>query len=200
MKSLLTLVIIAVLSVGLKAQDVYIYSDDGTWADGIVALESFFDNQNITHQRLYASDLNNNTWNKNVGAILFPGGYSYNYQLAISLEAIDTLRNYVSEGGSYIGICAGAYFASKTVDWEGDAYPYELSLFDGTATGSLDFIAHWPNYTMTEITLNNNNPINQTNDGISVLYYGGPIFTANEGFQFDTVATWNSARQVLPIT
>ena len=195
MKKLLrTLFTFILLSISLQSQEVLIYSDDGAWEDGIIALEHFFDNQNVTHTRLYAADLNAGTWNKEALAVVFPGGYAYNYQLTISLDAVDEIRDYVANGGGYIGICAGAYFASKTVAWEGGVYPYELGIFDGTAYGSLNYIAPWPNYTMTGISLNKNNNISKSNkDKISVLYYGGPIFTPNPGVEIDTIATWDSA-------
>ncbi len=191
---LVTIFTFIVLSFSLQSQDVLIYSDDGAWEDGIVALEHFFDNQNVTHTRLYAADLNADIWNKDALAIVFPGGYAYNYQLAISLDAVDAIRSYVAKGGGYIGICAGAYFASKTVAWEGGVYPYELGLFDGTAYGSLNYVAPWPSYVMTDITLNQNNAISKNDASkISVLYYGGPILTPNPGVEIDTIATWNSA-------
>jgi len=200
MKHLLTFTLLLSLIVPIRAQDVLIYSDDGTWLDGIVALENFFEYQNVTTKRIYATDLNSNNWNKTANAIIFPGGYSYNYQLALSLDAIDEIRNYVSNGGAYIGICAGAYFASKTVEWEGGSYPYELALFDGTATGSLGYIAPWPEYKMTQLTLNSDNPINSgSQTSISVLYYGGPIFTPNKGVEVNTVATWNNANNTAAI-
>lgn len=200
MKHLLIFTLLLSVIVPTKAQDVLIYSDDGTWLDGIIALEKFFEHQNVTTKRIYAADLNTDNWNKEAEAILFPGGYSYNYQLAISLDAIDEIRNYVSNGGAYIGICAGAYFASKTVEWEGGSYPYELALFDGTATGSLDYIAPWPEYKMTQLCLNSDNPINSGGDtSISVLYYGGPIFTPNTGVEVNTVATWDDANSTAAI-
>ncbi len=201
MKKLLrTLFTFIVISFHLQSQEVLIYSDDGAWEDGIIALEHFFDNQNVTHTRLYAADLNANTWHKEALAVVFPGGYAYNYQLAISLDAVDEIRDYVANGGGYIGICAGAYFASKTVAWEGGVYPYELGLFDGTAYGSLNYIAPWPNYTMTDISLNKNNNISKgSKDKISVLYYGGPIFTPNPGVKIDTIATWDSANNSLAV-
>lgn len=194
MKIVLSIIVLIFFANVMRSQDVLIYSDDGTWEDGIVALENFFDNQNVTHNRIYAADLNADEWNKSAKAILFPGGYSYNYQLAITLAAIDSIRSFIANGGGYIGICAGAYFASKTVDWEGGSFPYELALFDGTATGSLNYVAPWPNYVMTEIKLNKQNPISGNDKSqISVLYYGGPIFTPNAGVKVDTIATWNSA-------
>jgi len=200
MKKIILILIILSVIVPTKAQDVLIYSDDGTWLDGIIALEKFFEHHNVTTKRLYAADLNADTWNKDANVVIFPGGYSYNYQLAISLDAVDELRHYVSKGGAYIGICAGAYFASKTVEWEGGSYPYELALFDGTATGSLDYIAPWPEYKMTQLTLNKDNPINSdSQNSLSVLYYGGPVLTPNTGVEVNTVATWDDANNTAAI-
>lgn len=200
MKHLISILSLLSLIVPIKAQNVLIYSDDGTWQDGIIALEHFFEEQGVSTQRLYAADLNSDNWNKDADAILFPGGYAYNYQLAISLEAVDEIRDYVSNGGAYIGICAGAYFASKTVEWEGGSYPYELGLFDGTATGSLDYVAPWPEYTMTSLTMNKENPINYNSpSSITTLYYGGPIFTPNPGVEVNTVATWVEANNTAAI-
>jgi glutamine amidotransferase-like uncharacterized protein len=200
MKHLISIFILLSVIVPIKAQNVLIYSDDGAWEDGIVALENFFEEQGVSTQRIYATDLNSDNWNKDADAILFPGGYAYNYQLAISLEAIDEIRDYVSSGGAYIGICAGAYFASMTVEWEGGNYPYELGLFDGTATGSLDYIAPWPEFAMTKLTMNKENPINYNSpNSISTLYYGGPIFTPNPGVEVNTVATWDEANNTAAI-
>lgn len=201
MRSLIIAIITFItLSFNLQSQQVLIYSDDGAWEDGVIALEHFFDNQNITHTRLYAADLNADIWNKEALAIVFPGGYAYNYQIAISWSAINEIRSYVAKGGGYIGICAGAYFASKIVAWEDEKYPYELALFDGMAFGSLKYIAPWPNYAMTDITLNPNNPINTGKPAKNtVLYYGGPIFKPNAGVQVDTIATWDAAENTLAI-
>ncbi|MFA7326225.1 MAG: BPL-N domain-containing protein [Candidatus Kapaibacterium sp.] len=196
----ITTITFIILSFSAQSQDVLIYSDDGTWEDGIIALEHFFDYQNVTHIRLYAADLNADTWNKEALSIVFPGGYAYNYQLAISLDAVDEIRSYVANGGGFIGICAGAYFASKAVAWENEIYPYELALFDGMTFGSLKYIAPWPNYSMTGITINKNNPIGKDEPvKNSVLYYGGPIFKPNVGVEVDTIATWDTAENTLAI-
>lgn len=55
-------------------------------------------------------------------------------------RAIDRITGWVQEGGSYLGICAGAYFASNRVDFELPAEPAvsgnrPLRLFPGTCKG-----------------------------------------------------------------
>ncbi len=176
------------------SKEIAIFSGDGTWNDGIIAIESFLDYYNYSHKRIYENEFISLEKLKQYDAIIIPGGYAYNYTVGLKKIGIDNLRKYVSEGGSYIGICAGAYFASKTVEWEGGRYPYSLSLFDGTASGAIDKIAEWDNYDMTDISINQNSSINfQEHSKYRVLYYGGPIFYANQGFEYNTIATWDAA-------
>ncbi|MBS3999243.1 MAG: T9SS type A sorting domain-containing protein [Desulfobulbaceae bacterium] len=191
MKLRLMLFLIIIFSNKLFSKDVWIYTDDGTWSDGIIALEQFFDYNNITHKRVYAFDLNNTDNYNNASAICFPGGYAYNYKVALTDKAVNNIRHYIANGGSYIGVCAGAFFASSNVVWEDEEYSYSLSLFKGKAIGSIPKIAKWDNYAMTNITINQENKILQNSqDNLAVLYYGGPYFESEETI-FDTIATWD---------
>lgn len=191
MRKSLILILIILFSNKLLSKDVWIYSDDGTWQDGIIALEQFFDYYKISHKRVFASDLNTIDDLSSALALCFPGGYAYNYKINLTNKTIDNIRNYVAKGGSYIGICAGAYFASSNVVWEGEEYPYSLSLFKGKAVGSIHSIAAWDNYSMTKIIINKKNKIIQSSqDSLTTLYYGGPYFVSNET-KFDTIAIWD---------
>ncbi len=191
MKRILILIIFLLCSSKVLSKEVWIYSDDGAWIDGIIALEQFFDYNSITHKRVYAKDLNTSNSYSEADAICFPGGYAYDYKLALSPKTIVNIREYVSKGGSYIGICAGAFFASSNVVWEGEEYPYSLSLFKGKATGSIQKIAAWDNYAMTKISINQENKIFQKiENDLTVLYFGGPYFESEETI-FDTIATWD---------
>ncbi len=49
-----------------------------------------------------------------------PGGDMYRYAQDISLLGKDNIRGFVSNGGGYIGICGGAYFAGEKVFWRGN--------------------------------------------------------------------------------
>jgi glutamine amidotransferase-like uncharacterized protein len=193
MIKLLKKILIAIIimnSCNLICKDVWIYSDDGTWEDGIIALEQFFDYYGITHERVMADDLNNIADYSEAKAICIPGGYAYNYKIALSPKTIDNIRSYVANGGAYIGVCAGAFFACSEVTWEGIEYPYALSLFEGKAIGSIYEIAFWDNYAMTKININQKNKIIQNaQNNLTVLYYGGPYFVSDKT-NFDTIATW----------
>ena len=183
----------------LRAQertDIAIYTDDGvgTWPDGIIAFEQFLDWKGITHQRITAPQINTGDLSQDFKAIYFPGGYAWYYKAAFNEDGLNNIRNLVSGGGGYIGMCAGAYFACDSVDWEEDGVlDYPLDLFDGVGRGAINAIAPWDNYTMTTINLNPANPINQYSAPQEVtLYYGGPVFDPHHGVDLDTTATWDA--------
>ena len=52
------------------------------------------------------------------GVLVMPGGRDKPYQENLSGKGIEIIKNFVKRGGSYLGICAGAYFASDRVEFE----------------------------------------------------------------------------------
>ncbi len=178
----------------LEGADIAVYTDNGTgaWEDGIVSFENFLDWKGISHERVTAIDINTNDLRPLYQAVYFPGGYAWYYKVAIDENGLQNIRDLVSDGGGYIGMCAGAYFASDSVYWEEDGLlDYPLNLFDGVARGAIDAIAPWDNYTMTTLKMNLNNPINTFEpETEEMLYYGGPVFVPHAGQQVDTVAVW----------
>ena len=192
--SLLTALLFS--STQIRAAQIAIYNDGGigVWPEGLAALEQFLKWKGISFQEVDAAFINQNRLSRQFDAICFPGGYAYYYKLAINDSGIAHIRELVSNGGGYFGICAGAYFACDSIIWEEDGLlDYPLDLFDGLAIGAIDSIAAWDNYTMTRVNLNANNPINQFEpDHQWLLYHGGPYFVGNPNVAFDTIGTWDA--------
>jgi len=192
--------IIVIILAGLSSSiyagvEVGIYSDYGAWEDGIRALEQFLDWKGVSHERLTAEQINTQTLTDEYVSICFPGGYALYYKLAITASGIQNIRDLVSNGGSYIGFCAGAFFACDSVNWEEDGlFDYPLDLYQGIGYGAIDAIVPWDGHTMTTINLQPLHPINTFEPASEkMLYYGGPWFKSHQGVRADTVGTYEAS-------
>ncbi|KAF8327396.1 class II aaRS and biotin synthetase [Cantharellus anzutake] len=83
--------------------------------------------------------LTSQPWTANCALLVIPGGRDVPYVSSLS-PAVQQIRSYVERGGSFLGLCAGAYFGSGRVEWEvgtefevvGDR---PLRFFPGTCKG-----------------------------------------------------------------
>ncbi len=185
------ILMVAQLAWAVNGATFAIYVGPGAWVDGVVAFENFLDWKGISHERVTPTDVNTIVLKDYYQAIFMPGGDAYYYKLYIDANGIQNIRDLVASGGGYFGTCAGAYFASDSIRWEGGKYDYPLDLFQGFSNGAIDVIAPWPDYTMTPIHLNPGNPINQFSPStMTSLYYGGQTFVPHPGVSVDTLFTW----------
>ncbi|MBN2187373.1 MAG: hypothetical protein JW732_08015 [Dehalococcoidia bacterium] len=60
--------------------------------------------------------------------LIVPGGYTQEYMPALGEAGREAIRNFVRAGGSYIGICGGAYLAAERVEVPGR--PEGLGIID----------------------------------------------------------------------
>jgi glutamine amidotransferase-like uncharacterized protein len=130
---------------------------------------------------LSAEDINNGGF-ENCSALCIPGGDMYAYSQDISSAGKENIMRFIQEGGGYIGICGGAYFAAEKVEWRGSQLEMAtLNLFSGTASGPIEEIAPYPEYTMCKVDIVNHvHPITRSeNDSMTILYYWGPAFSAS---------------------
>ncbi|KAL4423157.1 hypothetical protein ABPG77_007810 [Micractinium sp. CCAP 211/92] len=81
-------------------------------------------------------------WQQGCLLLVMPGGADLPYCKHLNGRGNELLREHVEGGGSYLGLCAGAYYACARVEFEpgtrlevvGDR---ELAFFPGTAAGSI---------------------------------------------------------------
>ncbi|UCE11831.1 MAG: hypothetical protein JSW61_07835 [Candidatus Thorarchaeota archaeon] len=131
---------------------------------------------------------------ENFDLVVIPGGYAPDFIDDIGARGLDKIRDFTSNGGSFIGVCAGAYFASDYIIWQGIPTEYRLDLFDGAAVGAIDQIAPWPNFQMCTISINRNSiridlssePANHT-----IMYFGGPYFLPSDPSEIEILATYD---------
>lgn len=70
-----------------------------------------------TVQSITPSTLATQPWEPSCALLVFPGGRDLPYvdELSTKTKATRRIKEFVREGGKFLGICAGAYFGSETV-------------------------------------------------------------------------------------
>ncbi len=152
---------------------VAVYAGPGTWPEGRQAIHQFV--RSLGGESREVSPWDVDRWDPDPGrsryqAIWVPGGWAYDYKRWIGAEGKRRLRAFVAAGGLYIGSCAGAYFASDFIVWEGERYEYDLDLFRGSSEGPIPQVAPWPRWTLTPVWGEG------AEEPLPMLYYGGQIF------------------------
>ncbi len=173
--------------------NVALYSGRGADADCKTAAQKMFEWMGYKVKRISPHQINTGSLNE-FDLICFPGGDMYYYSLDISSTGKLKIRQFISGGGGYIGICGGAYFAAEKVYWRGvQLNMTPLSLFRGTATGPINQIYAYPDYGMTQLDIvTMDHPITSGEDAsMSVLYYWGPYLSPNAEFEFDVICDYH---------
>lgn len=85
-------------------------------------------------------ELINSNWDQTFDLLIMPGGRDKPYHAALQGKGNAKIRSFVERGGTYIGICAGAYYGCKMVDFDrGEPLEVceerELAFFSGSAIG-----------------------------------------------------------------
>lgn len=160
-----------------ETSHIALYSEKGTWDKSVTALKNMFEWMNMPVTMIDADYVNNNALDS-FKIICFPGGNMFQYSQNISSDGLDKIRKFIKNGGSYIGICGGAYFSAEKIVWQGNQLPMNtLGIFDGTAQGTIDEIVPYPQRDMCKVVITDtlhpiikNIPRNQW-----ILYYWGPV-------------------------
>lgn len=176
--------------------DIAIYAGRGTWNESVQAAKKMFEWMNYTVETLSAQQINNGLTNFRI--LCIPGGNMYEYAQDISSEGKKNIMSFVHDGGGYIGICGGAYFAAETVFWRGSQLAMTpLGLFAGTATGPINEIMPYPNYTMAKVNIVNHvHPITQSEEDSQItLYYWGPALTPNADANISILGNYDDGNQ-----
>ena len=128
MRAILCLSILSLTSLGCSAEPVrigvYSHSTNETKAAGIVRVfsliltkEKGYALQRVKPQDIRAGGLTN------FDVLIMPGGSGSKQATNLETSGCEAIRQFVKNGGGYVGICAGAYLASSH-------YPWSLSLIN----------------------------------------------------------------------
>ncbi len=171
--------------------DFAVYTGSGTWEPSITAFENFLEWKGLTWREVNKNDINYGRLIGNYRGLFMPGGWAGDYNRDIKNSGDQHIRNFIVNGGAYIGMSAGAYYACDVTIWEGNIYDYPSDLFDGECVGPIPEIAPWPEYTMAMMNMNLQHEANIFEPmQRDILYYGEPYFVAYPGQEMQVFASW----------
>ena len=117
----------------------------------------------------------------NARLLIMPGGADLYYCEKLNGAGNQAIKDFVANGGSYLGICAGAYYACAELDWAcGEiAGTRELNFYEGKASGPIyDWIENkneiYNGSWMKAVEIETNN-----GDRFLTQYNGGPVLLPN---------------------
>ena len=122
---------------------IYIYSDQGVSQESLtqtIHTMSFLFGSKYSIQKIDARQVIQGTWRKDAALFIMPGGADLPYVKALAGQGNQEIKKYVEQGGEYLGICAGAYYGSREVQFAVGTPlevigPRELNFFPGIAKG-----------------------------------------------------------------
>lgn len=104
-------------SLSSAKKKILIYHDSGTYQQSIDAIYSQLQ-QTLTPEariKLVNSDyLRNKAWEAKTAALIMGGGMCGEWDKSLQEDGVKKIHDYVFNGGKYLGICAGAYFAATS--------------------------------------------------------------------------------------
>lgn len=174
-----------------------IYSDQAVWEESVKAAKKMFQWMGYEVELIDANYINKKELD-NFEILCFLGGDMFQYAHDISSEGKDHIRNFVSDGGGYIGICGGAYFASEKVVWKENELPMTpLKLFPGIAKGPIDEIVPYPDYSICKIDIvDTTHTITESElNSIWILYYWGPMLLPEKDTDIGILGMYDKVNQ-----
>lgn len=173
----------------------FIYCDEGCSLIGVMSLligvhkHLGLAAQVISADQILAGGLTN------AAMLIVPGGRDLPYCAKLNGKGNQMIREFVENGGFYVGICAGAYYGCSALDFRGKDYSVvgsrELAFFDGTAQGCLPHLTNGNAYdeklaskAVIEIGL-------ECGNSMVAYYHGGCTFIPNQNAEFETIARYS---------
>lgn len=123
---------------------ILVYCDEGvglpSFKQTIAALKEVLNPSSFHVKSIDRQALLQECWEEQASLFVLPGGRDVPYHEALKGEANAKIAAFVAQGGAYLGLCAGAYYGAKAIEFE-KGYPLEicgareLGFFPGKAVG-----------------------------------------------------------------
>jgi len=160
---------------------ILIYSGTGTAVSSRNGLLEFFDKKKMPYSLIDCQSLKDHI--SKASLLIIPGGRDLPYFKDLKGEGNRLIREFVEKGGSYLGICAGAYYASSFVEFaKGTDIEVtgkrELQFFGGKAIGPVYKVFAYDSEVGARLS-----PIQTVEGRVEVYHNGGCYFEEPEKHQ-----------------
>ena len=145
---------------------VAVYSDSGVSRKLHELLAVLDQHSAIAYDRVKAADIRRGKLAE-YDVVIHPGGSASKQAKALEETGLEQIRAFVSEGGGYVGICAGAYLASCDYSWS-------LGILDAKVIDK----AHWARGhgdVQVRLTTSGKCLFACDDELQTILYYQGPL-------------------------
>jgi glutamine amidotransferase-like uncharacterized protein len=181
------------------------YNGDGAWNVSETILSNMIRWMGCSFTTVRGQDIRDGCLD-DYDVLLWPGGHYPAYWGEVGLDGKAEIQEFVSGGGGYLGICAGAYYAADYMVWmDDDAYPppdykvegdeLNLDLFPGVAYGPIFDIAdrNTTYWAMVEINIvDQTHPITESMPNpMTMFYYGGPYLEPYDDANVSVLGVYN---------
>lgn len=158
-------------------QSIVIYQDEGVGEFSLQCLLHYFEGHGVTLANATSVMDGNIFHGKDV--FVMPGGADLPYCKKLNGKGNQNIRAFVENGGTYLGICAGAYYGCRAIEFHKGRSDEilgerELAFTDAVAYGSLSEIA--PPYDDTLKTAAITQLLLSDGRAIHAYYHGGCAF------------------------
>lgn len=167
----------------MQAKTIYLYCGPGVdpyslhqLRDTLILAAPEYALECINSKTLFSKD-----WESDAALFVMPGGADRPYARILDGEGNRRIRAFVEQGGSYLGICAGSYYAGASIEFaKGDPYEViegrELAFFPGLVRGpNLAPFSYGDNAGVRAAALRKHGS-SEEDISVSITYNGGGYF------------------------
>lgn len=163
------------------AQKIVIYQDAGVSEFSLFCLLKFFEKEDV--HLCNAQDVIDGRTLEKAALFAMPGGADLPYCKKLNGAGNRNIRSFVETGGTYLGICAGAYYGCAAIEFHKGREDEicgerELALIDAVAYGSLPALA--PHYDQTLRSAAIADLVLQDGSETQAFYQGGCAFHVHD--------------------
>jgi glutamine amidotransferase-like uncharacterized protein len=172
-----------------------LYIDYGVWDGTITTMTTMLKGINCNYTIITKDTILNGNLDR-YSLIIMPGGDMWKDRDDLSSNGMTKIKDYVSLGGGYFGICGGAYFGTNKITWHGWANEPRininitgLNLLAVNSEGPIDDFA--PTYIDVKCKVNivgkDHAVAQHVPDDIEIYYNHGPLFLMNSNTDISVI-------------